>query len=100
MMAKVYAASICTFSALGSEDGGGFCRVEEKKTNFAFRYDLSHGSQCVRVYTCEPAFWMLDGPLVDKACTLQERDLSSRILHFSRDELLWEWKMMRVSAIL
>ena len=98
-MAKVYAGSICTLSALGSEDSnGGFFRVAEKETDFVFRYDLSLGSQRIRVFPCEPNDSVLDGPLMDRAWTLQERELSNRILHFSRNELLWECKTLRASV--
>ncbi len=98
-MAIVYAGSVCTLSALGSEDSnGGFFRVTEKKTNFGFRYDLSLGSQRIRVFSCEPNDWDLHGPLMDRAWTLQERALSNRILHFSRNELLWECKTLRAST--
>ena len=98
-MAVVYAGSICTLSALSSADSnGGFFRVAEKKTDFVFRYDLNLGSQRVRVFPCEPNSWSLDGPLMSRAWTLQERALSNRILHFSRDELLWECKTMKATA--
>lgn len=98
-MAIVYAGSVCTLSALGWEDSnGGFFRVAEKETDFVFRYDLSLGSQRIRVFPCEPNDWGLDGPLMDRAWTLQERALSNRILHFSRNELLWECKTLRASA--
>ena len=98
-MAVVYAGSICTLSALGSRDSnGGFFRRAEKKTDFVFRYDLNLGSQRIRVFPCEPNTWSLDGPLMRRAWTLQERALSNRILHFSRDELLWECKTMKATA--
>ena len=98
-MAIVYAGSICTLSALASEDSnGGFFRVAEKKTDFVFRYDLSLGSQRIRVFPCEPNTWRLGGPVMDRAWTLQERELSNRILHFPRTELLWECKTLKASA--
>lgn len=98
-MAIVYAGSICTLSALGSEDSnGGFFRVAEKETNGVLRYDLSIGTQRIRVFPHEPKTWDLAGPLMDRAWTLQERALSRRILHFSRDALLWECKTLRASA--
>ena len=98
-MAIVYAGSVCTLSALGSKDSnGGFFRVAEKKRDFVFRYDLSLGSQRIRVFPCEPNSWGLSGPLMRRAWTLQERALSNRILHFSRNELLWECKTLSASA--
>ena len=98
-MATVYAGSVCTLSALGSEDSnGGFFRVADKKRDFVFRYDLHLGSQRIRVFPCEPNDWGLAGPLMKRAWTLQERELSNRILHFSRNELLWECKTLRATA--
>ena len=98
-MALVYAGSICTLSALGAHDShGGFFRVAEKERDSVYRYDLNLGSQRIRVFPCEPNDWLLDGPLLERAWTLQERELSNRILHFSRDELLWECKTLRASV--
>ena len=100
-MAIVYAGSVCTLLALGSEDSnGGFFRIAERKRDFVFRYDLSLGSQRIRVFPCEPNAWSLEGPLMDRAWTLHERALSNRILHFPRDELYWECKTLRASATL
>ena len=98
-MAVVYAGSVCTLSALGSKDSnGGFFRVKKKESDFVFRYDLDLGAQRIRVFPCEPNTWQLHGPLMDRAWTLQERELSRRILYFSRDQLLWECKTLRASA--
>ena len=98
-MALVYAGSVCTLSALASHNShGGFFRVTEKKTDFVFRYDLTLGPQRIRVFPCEPNDWVLHGPLMERAWTLQERELSNRIVYFSRDELLWECKTLRASA--
>ncbi|KAL8721178.1 MAG: hypothetical protein Q9181_007763 [Wetmoreana brouardii] len=97
-MANVYAGALCTLSALSSKDStGGFFRTTEKHTDFVFRYDLELGDQRVRVFPCEPNSWSLSGPLMKRAWTLQERELSNRILHFSRDDLLWECKTMKGS---
>lgn len=98
-MATIYAGSVCTLSALGSVDSnGGFFRVAEKKRDFVFRYDLNLGSQRIRVFPCEPNNWGLAGPLMKRAWTLQERELSNRILHFSEEELFWECKTLRAST--
>ena len=98
-MALVYAGAVCTLSALGSRNShGGFFRVAEKKTEFVYRYDLNLGSQRIRVFPCEPNDWVLNGPLMERAWTLQERELSNRIIYFSRGELLWECKTLRASV--
>ena len=98
-MALVYAGYFCTLSALSARNShGGFFRVAEKKRDFVFRCDLTLGSQRIRVFPCEPNHWGLHGPLMERAWTLQERELSNRIVYFSRDELLWECKTLRASA--
>ena len=98
-MSAVYAGSVCTLSALGSPDSnGGFYRQTEKHTDFVYRHDLEMGSQRVRVFACEPNDWGLNGPLMDRAWTLQERELSNRLLHFSRNDLFWECKTLRATA--
>ena len=74
-MAIVYAGSACTLSALSSEhSNGGFFRVAKKKTDYVSRYDLTLGSQRIRVFPCEPNECTLFGPLMDRAWTLQERE--------------------------
>ena len=98
-MAQVYAGAVCTLSALSSSNSrGGFFRETKKKTDFGFRYDLNLGNKRIRVFACAPNGWGLDGPLMERAWTLQERKLSTSILYFSRDDLLWECKSMRASA--
>lgn len=100
-MAQIYAGSLCTLATLASENSnGGFCRSTDKMTNFPYRFNLSLGSQRIRVFPCEPNDWgsEMHGPLLDRAWTLQERELSTRILHCSRNALLWECKTSRASA--
>ena len=98
-MALVYAGSVCTLSALGSRNShGGFFGAAETERDFVFRYDLNLGSQRIRIFAREPNDWVLDGPLMERAWTLQERELSNRILFFSRSQLLWECKTLRASA--
>ena len=80
-MADVYGGSVCTLSALGSIDSnGGFFRVAKKLSDLVFWDDLELGAQPIRVFSCEPSTWDLQGPLMDRAWTFQERELSRRIL--------------------
>ena len=97
-MAKIYAGSVCTLSALGSKDSnGGFFRVPENEMESVFRYDLTLASQRIRVFPSKPNTWVLDGPLMGRAWTLQERELSRRVLHFARRKLLWECETLKAS---
>ena len=98
-MADIYRGSVCTLSALGSRNSnGGFFRVSKKKSDLVLRYDLELAAQRIRVFPREPNIWELQGPLMDRAWTLQERELSRRNLYFSRGELLWECETLRASA--
>ena len=97
-MAKIYAGSVCTLSALGSKDSnGGFFGVAEKEMESVFPYDLTLASQRIRVFPSKPNTWVLHGPLMGRAWTLQERELSRRVLHFARDKLLWECDTLKAS---
>ena len=97
-MGEIYAGSVCTLCALASEDSyGGFFRETERKIEFDFRFDLSVGSKRIRIFAAEPNEWGLYGPVMERAWTLQERELSNRILHFSTHGLFWECKTLRAT---
>lgn len=73
-MAAVYAESICTLSALSLKNSnGGFFRNAKKEATGVFRYDLTLGSQRIRAFHCESNIWSLNGPLIERAWTLQEQ---------------------------
>ncbi|KAL9038905.1 MAG: hypothetical protein Q9180_002850 [Flavoplaca navasiana] len=98
-MADVYAGALCTLAAVSSQDSrGGFFRISEKKMEFVFRYDLNLGDKRIRVFPGEPNSWSISGLLMNRAWTLQERNLSNRILYFKRGDLLWECATMKASA--
>lgn len=83
-MAAVYAGSIYTLSALSSRNSnGGFFRNTKKEATGVFRYDFTLGSQRIRVFHCGPNIWSLDGPLMERAWTLQEQQLYNRNIYFS-----------------
>lgn len=97
-MGEIYAGSVCTLCALASEDSyGGFFRATERKMKSDFRFDLSIGSKRIRIFAAEPNDWGLWGPVMKRAWTLQERELSNRILYFSNYELFWECKTLRAT---
>lgn len=96
-MADVYGGSVFTISALSSPDvNAGFL----KKRNFCFipigNVVLSYGTWqdsltlFIRKQPRElrPEFW--HGELNHRAWPLQERILAPAVLHYGRDQLLWE----------
>ena len=101
-MATVYVGAVVTLSALGSPDsnGGFYLRPPKEKTDFVYRHDITLGSQRYRVFVCAPNSPHISGPLMERAWTYQERELSPRILHFGRHNLIWECKQLRATTSL
>lgn len=101
-MATVYVGAVVTLSALGSPDsnGGFYLRPPKEKTDFVYRHDITLGSQRYRVFVCEPDSPHISGPLMERAWTYQERELSPRILHFGRHNLIWECKQLTATTSL
>ena len=105
-MAKVYGGSLCTLTALSSEDSTEGCRVKGSAQPSLSRYlDLDFGRHRVRIFEDEPIDWHSEygddlyrhggygrNPLRKRAWTLQERELSVRNIHFAQDLVLWECK--------
>ncbi|KAK2600136.1 hypothetical protein QQS21_005151 [Conoideocrella luteorostrata] len=112
-MAAVYSNARLTVAASGSADGKEGCHVLENTR--------SHGPvdlECKVVTSPEPnaegptltrvfRLWSRDtyplgqvlssDPLTKRGWTLQERELSSRIVHYSRDSIRWECGAARAS---
>lgn len=101
-MATVYVEAVVTLSALGSPNsyGGFYLRPPKEKTDFVYRHDITLGSQRYRVFICEPNTPHIEGPLMERAWTYQERELSPRILHFGRRDLIWECKELTATPAL
>ncbi|KAF2136675.1 uncharacterized protein K452DRAFT_258728 [Aplosporella prunicola CBS 121167] len=105
-MPAVYGGSLCTLAALSSQDGSEGCRVNggNNSTKKRLRYvDVALKDRVIRFFENKPRQWRKeygdnpyhhgkfgDNPLRGRAWTLQERELSQRSIHFSRNMLLWE----------
>ncbi|KAK3389046.1 heterokaryon incompatibility protein-domain-containing protein [Sordaria brevicollis] len=101
LMAKVYSHSYCTLAALSSSDSSeGLHQVLPKMF-------IDNNVWCSRDKKCRLRMWMGEevkdfnwrvqyltrvgeNPLRFRGWTLQERELSTRIIHFGENLLLWE----------
>lgn len=118
-MGEVYRESICTLCALSSNDGDGGCRVNAsgEEVDYLRYVDLDIGEYRIRLIETENndersiLTWDVEygddefksrpwggNPLRTRAWTFQERELSVRAIHFSRQTLLWECVEMKGST--
>jgi len=102
-MGNIYASSTCTLSAASSPNSFGGCRVNahNKRTYSARHLDLQFDTQRIRIFEDMPRDWIneyLENPLVTRGWALQEKELSHRNIHFSRNMLLWQCKTFKAST--
>ncbi|KAL8789154.1 MAG: hypothetical protein Q9213_001261 [Squamulea squamosa] len=119
LMASVYGQSYCTLAALSSQNATEGCRLVPHIRTAICRsteidtQDEYHNSYRIRFFEREPRDWHKEygdnpythsefgtpeTPLRSRAWTLQERELSVRKIHFSKDQLLWECCELKASA--
>ncbi|KAH6629965.1 heterokaryon incompatibility protein-domain-containing protein, partial [Chaetomium sp. MPI-SDFR-AT-0129] len=92
-MHLVYSQALCTIVAADSPDGDGGCFVPRNPL-MAKPYRLPNEPDEAQV-TIYPNFgpWVLGiqrGPVFRRGWCLQEREMSPRVLHYTRDRLMWE----------
>ncbi|MCJ1246474.1 hypothetical protein MMC30_003682 [Trapelia coarctata] len=108
-MASVYSNAYCTVSASASADGNGGCRVDEYYQPYgpvALEWSKKDENgattiERIRVYSSfsTPLVNVLiTDPLSKRAWTLQERELSPRVLHYSKDTIRWECRSLKAST--
>ena len=107
-MASVYSNAYCTIAASSSANGNGGCRVDPDSEPYGpvtlpFNETDKNGNstiQRVRVFSLfgKPITSILQqDPLSSRGWTFQERELSNRILHYSKDSIRWECRALKAS---
>ncbi|TWU73002.1 hypothetical protein ED733_004750 [Metarhizium rileyi] len=106
-MADVYSNAHLTMAASGSADGRGGCQVVDGVRSYgpvdiACRVDMDSSSSPSSTGGARKRFrlWSRDtypvgqilatDPLTKRGWTLQERELSPRVVHYCRDTIRWE----------
>ena len=104
LMGKVYANSHCTLAASSSPDSSRGCRRYTSASTVVphSRYvDITKNDIEIRIFEKRTLDWYQEfnkGPLKERGWTLQERALSTRIVHFEESLILWECRTMKASS--
>jgi len=100
-MADLYSCARVTLAASGSSDGTQGCRLGDLGRDMWWPCVDSHLPGGIRFRTSswtDQTSGVVDSdPLHQRGWTLQERELSPRVVHFSRDGLRWECRCLRAS---
>jgi hypothetical protein len=95
-MADIYSGAYITLAATASRDASGGCfRRSAERSVFRLSYPDENGSKSdlfIRSSIGNANFFRSRAPLSGRGWTLQERMLSPRNIHFTRNELVWECK--------
>jgi hypothetical protein len=112
-MAAVYGNALLTIAALSSENSTQGCRVKRPRATTHGRrfFDFNSGTDRVRMFEGDIVKWHEEygddtyrhgehgpNPLRGRAWTLQEREISTRNIHFSENLVLWECAMVKGSS--
>lgn len=108
-MASVYSNAALTISASSSADGRGGCRVSNSVRSYGpldFEYPSSDTPKedpvkVFRLWSRDPfpvGQILSSDPLLKRGWTLQERELSPRVIHYSRDTIRWECCELRATV--
>ena len=94
-MGDVYYNSLCNIAATGASDSGQGCFFDRDRSLITpctvkskWKNKIDH-----EYHVIEALFWqeqMVSAPLNRRAWVVQERLLSPRVLHYGKDQLLWE----------
>jgi len=98
LMGQVYGNSYCDIAATASSDGKGGCfRARDPRAVLPCLVTIGIAGKRQPFYLSDVEVWsesFARSPLNVRAWVLQERVLSPRVLHFDRDQLVWECNEM------
>jgi hypothetical protein len=111
-MASIYSNAYLTIAASGSSDGAGGCHVMQNVRSYgpvdidckvekpSSPSSTEDSAQLFRLWSRDtyPIGQILSSdPLSKRGWTLQERELSPRVVHYSRDTIRWECRQLRAT---
>lgn len=107
-MALVYSNAYCTIAASSSANGNGGCHVDPDLKPYgpvilSFNEIDENGNTTVQTVHVFSLFGtdvmsvLQQDPLSSRGWTFQERELSNRILHYSKDSIRWECRVLKAS---
>ncbi|CAG8955523.1 hypothetical protein HYFRA_00009476 [Hymenoscyphus fraxineus] len=102
LMGLIYQNSYCTISAGATKDSskGLFHSTNMNNESVDFKCTSEDGnSRLVRATKAYPGWEQLykDGPLHTRGWIMQERELSPRIVHYTRSEVIWECRTLKAT---
>ena len=107
-MASVYSNAYCTIAASSSANGNGGCRMDPKSEPYgpvvlSIDEPDEHGNTVVQKVHVFSLFGkavtsiLYQDPLTSRGWTFQERELSNKVLHYSKDSIRWECRSLKAS---
>lgn len=91
LMSSVYGGSTINIAAANALDGRSGC-FQKRASSWRCQIQIQHATKST-IYNCIPdtTFESLEkSPLATRGWVFQERALSKRILHFTKDQVIWE----------
>ncbi|XXH04541.1 hypothetical protein Hte_010958 [Hypoxylon texense] len=101
-MHMIYSRALCTIAAMDSENGDGGCFVPRDELRVKpCAIPFTDGPSWYKIVQVYPNFgnWLdaTSGPLGSRGWSLQEYQLSPRVLIYTKKRLLWECRTHRAS---